>query len=384
MNTNNYLNNAGAGIMSDKTFDIIVDFMQLEREIGAYQAATESKKQIEEFYLNATQLINASSYEEIAFMDSASRAWDMAISGLSLKKGDKVLTLSSEFGTNLITLFSVAKQIDANIKVINCDINGNFSIEEIEKELKNGVKIIAISHSVAHGSIINPVEEIGILAKQYGATYIVDGCQAVGQFPVDVQAIQCDVYTATGRKWLCGPRGTGFLYVKKGAPFNSTQLDLTSADLILDDELIVKNVKVRQDARQFELWEKSYANLLGLSSAIKQFIDTDQLLLSEKIQSMANKLREIASKNPTLNIIGQNKSISGILGFYLETPESEIILLNEFNENGLRISTMSDWDCPMHFPKNGATKIFRLSPHYYTNETTISKACEVLSKVKNN
>jgi cysteine desulfurase/selenocysteine lyase len=374
-----YLNNAGAGLMSAKTLEVIIEYLKLESKIGAYHAAAESKSLMQDFYSNAAKIINANSDSEIAFTDSASRGWNMVVYGAMLRKGAKIVTLSSEFGTNLVTLFDLAKKLEGTVIVINCDSKGLFSLDEIETELKNGAALVAISHAVAHGSIVNPVDEVGVLAKKYGAIYIVDGCQAVGQFKVDVQQIQCDAYMTTGRKWLCGPRGTGFLYVKQSSAFRTTQLDLASADLIIDSQSKVTNVEIRKDAKQFELWERSIANMLGLSYAISECLAKNISEISEQIQFLSNRLRKIVYSNPKLNLIGEVESSSGIIGFYLEDASKEEILKEEFKKNDLRISTMSDWDCPLHFPKTGAKSIFRLSPHYTTSDDTIEIASKIIT-----
>lgn len=377
----NYLNNAGAGLLSSKTYEVITNHLLFERKIGAYKAAFESKNKMDEFYTLAARVVNASKPNEIAFVDSASRGLNMAFYGSELKKGDQIITLASEFGTNLLILFDLAKKIGATVNVIPCDIEGNFSISEMEKVLKKGACLIAISHAAAHGSIVNPVVEIGILAKQYRAIYIVDGCQTVGQIPIDVQSLQCDAYITTGRKWLCGPRGTGFMYVRQSSPLRTTQIDLSSADLILSDEFDVLGVKVRSDARQFELWERNIANMLGLSSAIKDYLGNDQSIFSSRIRTISNLLRSAVLQNTNLNLIGKQDSNSGIVGFYLKDFKREKSILDMFEQEGLIISTMSDWDCPLHFPRNGASIIYRLSPHYYTDDSTISKACGFLSTI---
>lgn len=375
-----YLNNAGAGLMANETYEAVASYLHLERELGAYCVATQKKVLLETFYTNAAQIINASSPTEIAFMDSASRGWNMVIYGSQLHAGDKIVTLSSEFGTNLIILFDYAKQINATVRVVQCNEQGEFSIDEIEDELRNGAKLVAISHTAAQGSIVNPVEEIGRLAKKYGAIYVVDGCQAVGQFSVDVQKIQCDAYVTTWRKWLCGPRGTGFLYIKDFSLFRTPQLDLASAYLVFDDDFNVKGVNVRKDARQFELWERSYANMLGLATALdiclKQGIDN----ISARIQVLANKLRLSAQTNPNFHLLGKPVSISGVLGFYLKDYSKEEELKNVFIRHNIGISMMSDWDCPLYFPKNGATQIFRLSPHYYSDFSSIEKVCKIIEE----
>jgi len=376
-----YLNNAGAGLMSSNTLDVIIGHLQRERNIGAYLAAQESRSQIEEFYNRAANLVNAANPNEIAFMDSASRGWNMALHGAELCSRDHIVTLASEFGTNLITLFDRARQVGATVQVIQCDSTGNFSIDEVATALNKGARMIAISHAAAHGSIVNPVHEIGTLAKQYGAIYIVDGCQAVGQIPVDVRSIQCDAYISTGRKWLCGPRGTGFLYIRASSPFRTPQLDLASADLVLDTELKVLGVDVRTDARQFELWERNVASMIGLSSAMAEYLEQNQSTIAARIHALANRLRTVVSENSNLNLLGRLDSESGIVGFYLTDPTREESVRDKFEQEGLGISTMNDWDCPLHFPRNGATTIFRLSPHHYTPDSSVITACEILSKI---
>ena len=208
-----YFNNAGAGLMSHKTFEAILDHLRLEMLIGAYSAAKEKSQCISQFYCLSANLLNAANPEEIAFIDSASRGWNLVMYGLKISASDTIVTLSSEYGTNLITIFDIAAKTGCSVIIVNCKEDGSFDIADIENALRNGGNILAISHVAAHGSIVNPVVELGKLASMYNAIYIVDGCQAVGQMKVDVQEIQCTAYITAGRKWIRGPRGTGILYV---------------------------------------------------------------------------------------------------------------------------------------------------------------------------
>ena len=378
-----YLNNAGAGMMSDDTFQIISNYYRHEQAVGAYQAARDKKDEVSAFYENAARLINADDLSDIAFVDSASRGWNLAIYGASLKKGDSIFTLSTEFGTNLITIYDYAKRVGANVHVIECAEDGSFEVSVLEELLKvtTGAKIIAISHAAAQGSIVNPINEVGLLAKRYNALYIVDGCQSAGQMAVDVKQMNCDVFVTTGRKWLCGPRGTGFMYVKKSANIRATQLDLASADLVLDDTRNVLNVKIRVDARKFELWEKNIAALLGLSRAIDTINNVGIDIISKTTSASANVIRSAVAKNENLRLLGERNSLSGIVGFYLLDPSFERYVTSLFSNRNLSISTMSDWDCPLAFPRNGANTIFRLSPHYFTDNEIIKSACEIINAI---
>jgi cysteine desulfurase/selenocysteine lyase len=376
-----YLNNAGAALMSAETLRVIETQLHQEIEVGAYQAAQNNKAAIENFYAQAAKLINAASSSEIAYMDSASRAWNMVLYGLPIRPGDTIITLSSEFGTNLVSLFHLAAKTGAVVKVIPCDLNGHFDINEIENSLNKGARIVALSHVAAHGAIVNPVVEIGKLAKKYEALYIVDGCQAVGQIDINVQEIRCDAYTATGRKWLRGPRGTGFLYVKAGVGIETQQVDLASADLIFGDGKVVRGIEVRKDARQFELWERSIAGMLGLATAMAQYLALDHATTLSRMRQAARKIREAVARNPRIQLIGDIGSESAVTGFYVKDPSQEADVRNRFESSGIGISSMSDWDCPLHFPRTGVSSIFRLAPHYYTSDVTIELAEEVIKQL---
>ena len=377
-----YLNNAGAGLLSNDTLDYMVEYYHYEQNQGAYQAAKNKKEDIELFYTNVANIINAESKDEIAYVDNASRGWNLAISSSNLSKGDIIVTLSSEFGTNLITLFDYAKKTGAEVKVIPCDITGHFDLSLMEKILRDAhsKKMIAISHAAAQGSIVNPVYEIGELAKEFDALYIVDACQSVGQIDIDVQKMMCHMLVASGRKWLCGPRGTGFMYIKKSTKLRPTQLDLASADLVFDNGNVI-DIKVREDAKRFEIWERNISAMLGLSKAIDAALSTGIDLISKKIEENANRIREEIVRNSKLQLIGQKCSPSGIVGFYVKDTVFEKKVLDLISDNEVVISTMREWDCPMFFPNNGASCIFRISPHHYTTPSTIETICKVISLI---
>lgn len=368
-----YLNNAGAALMSPQAIQAIVGHLDDELKFGPYGAAQAAKDRLEAGYFAAAQVLGVSS-DTISMHDSASRAWNMALYGSGLPKGSEIVTLSSEFGTNLVSIFHYARTIGAKVSVVPCAQDGSFSLDEVDARLAGGAALIAISHAAAHGSIVNPVEEIGTLVAQYGTKYLVDGCQAAGQLPVDVSRLNCDAYTASGRKWLRGPRGTAFMHTRKDSGFSTPQVDLASADLILGPDLGVEGVEVRQDGKQFELWERSVAGFLGLGVALSQFLAQDADDISRTLSGKGNQLRTAVSANPHLTLLGSIESASGIVGFVVSDPGREDSMRAALASKEIVFSTMADWDCPLHFPRTGAEVIFRLSPHYYTSEETVALA----------
>lgn len=373
-----YFNNAGAGLMSDNTLNTIVEHMKLEMSVGAYKAAIMRNADIVDFYTIAAKLLNAESKEEIAYIDSASRGWNLVMYGLNITEKDVIVTLASEYGTNLLTIYDIAKHTHCSVKVVECEQDGAVKLSEVEKALAMGGTILAVSHVAAQGSIVNPVVELGKLANKYGCTYIVDGCQAVGQIKVDVQEIGCSAYVTAGRKWLRGPRGTGILYVRKSAPIRTPQIDLASADLIFDSQGSVMDVKIRDDAKQYELWEKNVSALLGLSNAMKEYLEYGVDRAMKNIVSKADYIRENISRNENLILVGNVKAKTGVVSFYMKEASKEEYVKNLLEKEGFIVSCICDWDCPLFFPKNGVHYFFRISPHYYTEETNIKALCELI------
>ncbi|GMV22068.1 MAG: aminotransferase class V [Acidimicrobiia bacterium] len=377
-----YLNNAGASLMSAATINAITDHLTLESQLGGYKAASMREAQTEQFYELAATLLSAPSPSCIAFMDSASRAWNSALYGLPLNRGDEIVTLSSEFGTNLVSIFHFASRVGAKVKILRCTASGSFDMSELQASLDAGARLVALSHVAAHASIVNPVEEIGALVARHGAFYLVDGCQAAGQIDIDVMKIGCDAYTATGRKWLRGPRGTGFLYVKDGSPIHPPYVDLASADLVFDAHGEPSGVTTTEDARRFELWERSIASMIGLKVALDEYLNLDRDEIHARMRDASRSIRQCITACDGLQLLGDEESESSVVGFYLLDFSREDALKQAFASADVQVSTMGDWDCPLHFPKNGATTIFRLSPHYYTDAETVDLAIEIIQSFR--
>ena len=192
----------------------------------------------------------------------------MAFYGLRFAPGDRILTARAEYASNVIAFLQVAARTGAVVEVVENDGAGQLDIADLRRRLAddNGpVKLVAVTHVPTQGGLVNPAEEIGAATREAGVPFLLDACQSIGQLPVDVERIGCDVLSATGRKFLRGPRGTGFLYVRSGfleqiePPF----LDLHTATWTAAD-----TYRIRPDARRLENWETNYAAKIGLGIAI--------------------------------------------------------------------------------------------------------------------
>ena len=250
--------------MPDVVLQTVIEHLELEARIGGYEAAAREDDRVEATYDSVARLLGCSR-DEVAIVENATRAWDMAFYSFGFQPGDRILTCGAEYASNYIALLQVAQRTGAVVVVVGDDESGQVSLSALEQELDRGARIVSLVHVPSQGGLIQPAAGVGRLCRAAGVPLLLDACQSVGQLPTDVRELECDILSATGRKFLRGPRGTGFLYVRQGLieqlepPF----LDLHAAEWDDGDTF-----SIRADARRFENWETSYATKLGLAAAV--------------------------------------------------------------------------------------------------------------------
>ena len=211
---------------------------------------------------------------EIALVENATFAWHQAFWSLGLRPGDRVLTGNAEYTSGFVSMLQAERRLGVTVEVVPDDEHGQVSVEALGRALDDDrsgrVGLVAITHVPTNGGLVNPAAEIGRLTRAAGVPYLLDACQSVGQMPVDVEVVGCDLLSATGRKFLRAPRGTGFLYVRRSlldrtdpAPLDPAFLDLVGADWVAPGRY-----ELRADARRFENWETSEAARTGLRTAV--------------------------------------------------------------------------------------------------------------------
>jgi selenocysteine lyase/cysteine desulfurase len=164
--------------------------------------------------------------------------------------------------------------------------------------------LIGVSHVPTSGGLVQPAAEIGRIARACGALYLLDATQSAGQFPVDVHAIGCDMLTGTGRKFLRGPRGTGFLWVRQAV---LDRLDPFAAELGSATWDGRDSFTWAPGAGRFGTWEHSYVNVLGLGAAIGQALVLGLEQTGARAAALGARLRAQLAELPgvTVHDLGQ-------------------------------------------------------------------------------
>ena len=371
-----HFNNAGASLMPRPVLDATISHLQLEAQIGGYEAVERSQGRIERVYDAAAALIGCSR-DEIATIENATRAWDMAFYSIPFSPGDRILTAVAEYASNYIAFLQIARKTGATIEVIPNDEHGQISLEALRKALDERVKLIAITHVPTNGGLVNPVIEVGKVAREAGILYLVDACQSVGQMPIDVNIIGCAMLSATGRKFLRGPRGTGFLYVRSSVleqlepPF----LDLHAAEWVARDRY-----EMLPNARRFENWETNYAGKIGLGVAIDYALQWGLETLWRRIKTLAYNLRARLSTLPGVIVHDRGVTQCGIVTFSVDGKDPEEIKQRLADQHiNVSVSILSSTRLDME--ERGLSSLVRASVHYYNSEEEVERFCRAVGEM---
>ena len=363
-----HFNNAGAALMPQPVLDAVVDHLQLEAAIGGYEAKKRELEATEYVYDAAARLINCAP-EEIAFIENATRAWDMAFYSIPFQPGDRILTAKSEYSSNYISYLQVAQKTGAVVEVVPDDEHGQLSVAALRNMIDDRVKLISITHVPTQGGLVNPAAEIGRVAREANVLYLLDACQSVGQMPMDVNEIGCDILSTTGRKYLRGPRGTGFLYVRRDLieqlepPF----LDLHAATWVADDRY-----EIRKDARRFENWEMYYAGKVGLGVAIDYALGWGLETIWTRVRTLAEQLRAklLALGFVTIHDLGVERC--GIVTFNVNGVSADDVQ-RSLAEMGINVTVSLEESSRLDLVGRQLPELVRASVHYYNSEDEIER-----------
>ena len=367
-----HLNNAGAALPTRRVLDTVVAHLELEARIGGYAAADAVAERSAAVYRSVAALIGAHD-DEIALVESATRAWDMAFYALasSFGPGDVVLTSRSEYASNVLGALQVGRRTGATVEVVPDDEHGALSVDALRARLATGppVRLVAMSWIPTQGGLVNPAAAVGEVTRAAGVPYLLDACQAVGHLPVDVEALGCDFLSATGRKYLRAPRGTAFLYVRR--PW-VTRLDPPFVDIHAAQWTSADGFTLRDDARRFESWEHSVAGRLGLGAAADEALALGADAIAARVVALGASLRVQLADLPGVAVHDLGRERCGIVTFTVDGVDP-FTLAAELRDQRINISVSTIDFARYDFEARGLTAVDRASVHYYNTDDELER-----------
>lgn len=364
-----HANNAGASPIAEPVHQTVLSHLELERQIGGYAAQAQAAEQEAAFYHEAAALLGADP-DEIAFVENATRAWDMAFHALPLQPGDRVLTHGgSEYVSNYLALLHTVRRRGIEVDLAPSDAHGQVDVEALAAMIQPRTRLIALTHVPTQCGLVNPAEAVGAVARHHGVLYLLDACQSAGQIPLDVGTIGCDMLSATGRKFLRGPRGTGLLYVRRALadtlepPF----VDLRAARWSTPD-----SYELAPSARRFETWEGNIAGKIGLGRAIRYARDSGIGKIERRIGRLSARLREGLAALETVRLHDPGERRCGIVSF-LRTDEAPERTAERLRGRRIMVSLAKRENARLDFEANGWTTLVRISLHAFNTDEEVAQ-----------
>ena len=363
-----HLHHSGSALMPQMVLEAISDHLELELLRGGYEAEDEARDKLNGTYASIAKMLGCE-VSEVALSESATASWNSAFYGIAQTFGDddRILTSRSDYASNMIAYQQVGKRVGVQVSVVPDDTNGQVDCRALEAMIDGNVKLISVTHVPTYNGLVNPINEIGQIANDYQIPYLVDACQSAGQMPLDVAQIGCDALSVTGRKFLRGPRGTGFLYVREQSldKFPPPVLDLHSATWVEGDRF-----EMQSGARRYELFESSIASRIGLGAAVDYAMSWGLNEIYTRIRFLADRLRERLDAIDNVVVRDKGAEKCGIVTFSIAGKKAEQLQM-DLRKKNINIGVSKRNQALIDFDDWGVESINRSPVHYYNTEDEI-------------
>ncbi len=373
-----HFNNAGCGLLAKPVLAAMLDHLNLEAEFGGYEAAAARSDQVAGFYREIAALINARP-RNIAFAASATHAYSTALSSIRFEPGDVVLTTRNDFISNQIAFLSLRKRFGVEIVHAPDTREGGVDVEAMAARMRTRKpKLVAATHIPTNSGLVQPVAEIGRHCRELGLLYLVDACQSIGQYPIDVEEIGADLLTSTCRKFLRGPRGSGFLFVSDrflAVGHEPLFIDMHGARWTAPGVY-----EPAKSASRFEEWEFPYATVLGCATAARYAREVGLEAISRRTPALAARLRDGLRAIAGVEVLDRGPELGALVTFSIKgweaVPFKAAMDARRIN-SALSYREFAQFD----FGDKDVDWCLRLSPHYYNTEREVDDVAAAVAEL---
>jgi selenocysteine lyase/cysteine desulfurase len=373
-----HLNNAGAALAPMPVRQAIAEHLALESEIGGYEAADARADALSRAYAAIGRLLGAAP-RNLAMQQNSTVAFAQAFAAFDLGPGDVILTSRADYASNQIMYLALARRRGVEIVRAPDAAEGGIDLQAVrELVARRRPALLALTWIPTNSGLVQPAEAVGEICRDAGVPYILDACQAVGQMPVDVSRLHCDYLAGTSRKFLRGPRGTGFLYVSDralAAGAYPLTVDMHGATWSEPEEFTLT-----PDARRFESWEIAYALVLGMGAAAEYALAVGVEAARARSWALAAYARERMAAIPGVRVLDRGPALCAIAAAELGGRPAEAVKL-ALRARRINTSSPGRDDAVIDMDEKGAASALRISPHYYNTADEIDAAVAALAEV---
>jgi len=368
-----HLDNCGSALMPAVVAHALQEHLQLELRVGGYVAQEQQSEALSAVYSSFAKLLGGES-SDYALAGSAVDAWTKAFYSVPMVSGDNIVTAYNEYCSNYVAYLQRAKRDGIEIRVARPDADGCLDLVHLESLITNRTKLISLTHVPSSSGQIAPVEKVGEIARDRGILFLLDACQSIGQLPVNFLQIGCDMATGTGRKFLRGPRGIGFLYINERARAAVDPVVLTNQAATWTG---TDSYSLRSDAGVFEAWERSCGNQLGLGAALDYFMALGVDKTTDQLRDLSDYLRAGLAAIKGVTPTCQANSRAAIITFNKDGWGASEIKAH-MESQGIATQVASVIHTRLDLEARGIETTARVSPHYYNTTEEIDQFLNVL------
>ncbi len=377
-----YLDNASTTQKPNQVINSIKNFYKngcANIHRGLYKISKKSTEEYEKAHRKAAELINAEDWREIIFTKNTTESLNLVSKSLNFEKGDEIILTESEHHSNILP-WRILEGI--KIKYLKIDENYKLDLNQLKNLITKRTKLISCSHISNFLGTVNPVKEIGKIAKKNNLIFVVDGAQSVPHKKVDVQEIGCDFLAFSSHK-MCGPTGLGVLYgkkdiLKKMNPFIVGGGTIESVDL--------ETFEISGLPWKFEAGTPNIAGAVGFSAAIDYIKNIGLDKIWEHEQLLTKYALEEMQKIKGIEIYGSEeyKERCGIISFNIKNLDSDA-LAGLMDDSNICIRSGHHCAMPIH-KKLGIKSSARVSFYFYNTKKEvdifIKKLKEISGEIK--
>lgn len=277
---------------------------------SAHPAALEAAHCVYNARAALSRVLNAAPGSNTALCFNCTDALNLAIKGV-LRRGDHVVSTMLEHNSVLRPLSELSNQRQITLSLIAPRSDGMVHPADLRAALRRNTRLIAMTHASNVTGAIQPVAAVGALARERGILFLIDGAQALGSVPVDVQRLNCDLYAFPGHKSLLGPQGTGGLYMRRGLRLNTLREGGTGTD---SDNMLQPEVA----PERYEAGTLNLPGLAGLWRGVEYVLENQSAIMMHERELTSALYEGIAKlKDAVLYAPDEEAARSGIVSFNL-------------------------------------------------------------------